>query len=158
VSPTNRDKKILVAIVPLMILLGYWFLLLSPKHQEAGKLGAELAKQEKKRDSLNAEVERLSSAKKSFASDYAAVVELGKAVPASVDMPSLIVQLDHASRGTDIQFDRIHAGQRVPASGSDSSGSGRSSSSGSTSSASSSSSSSSSSGSSAPASAARQSS
>jgi Tfp pilus assembly protein PilO len=115
VSISDRDRKILIAIVPLVILLGYWFLVLSPKRQEATKLGDDLAKQEQKRDELNAEVERLNSDRKSFASDYSTVVELGKAVPTTVDMPSLIVQLQKAASGTAIQFDRIHAGDRVPA-------------------------------------------
>jgi hypothetical protein len=124
VNVSERDRKIIIAIVPLLILLGYWFLLLSPKRQDVTRLGDDLAKQEQKRDELNAEVERLNHDKKSFASDYTTVVELGKAVPTTVDMPSLIVQLQKAASGTDIQFDRIHAGERVPATQPTSSGSG----------------------------------
>jgi hypothetical protein len=124
VSLTDRDKKLVLAIVPLVILLGYWFLLLAPKRQEATKLGDNVAKQEQKRDQLDAEVQQLTTARKSFASDYATVVRLGKAVPNTVDMPSLIVQLQKAASGTGINFDRIHAGPRVPAvqAGSSSSG------------------------------------
>jgi hypothetical protein len=124
VTLTDRDRKIVIAIVPLLILLGYWFLLLSPKRQDATRLGDDLAKQEQKRDELNAEVEKLNRDRKSFASDYSTVVELGKAVPTTVDMPSLIVQLQRAASGTSIQFDRIHADDRIPASGAGNSGSG----------------------------------
>ena len=38
-----------------------------------------------------------------FAADYAEIVRLGKAIPAGVDMPSLLVQLDRAAEGTDIR-------------------------------------------------------
>jgi hypothetical protein len=115
VSLGARDKKLLLAIVPVVVVFGYWFLLLAPKRQEATKLGGEVSKQQEKRDQLNAEVQRLTAAKKSFATDYATVVRLGKAIPNTVDMPSLIVQLQKASSGTGIHFDRIHAGPRVSA-------------------------------------------
>jgi hypothetical protein len=127
VSLSARDKKLLLAIVPVVVLFGYWFLLLAPKRQEGRTLAAEVSKQEQKRDELNAEVQRLNTARKSFSTDYATVVRLGKAIPNTVDMPSLIVQLQKAASGTGINFDRIHAGPRVsasqPASSSSSSGS-----------------------------------
>ena len=128
-SLSARDRKLLLAIVPVVVLLGYWFLVLAPKRQEASTLGSTLAKQEQKRTQAEAEVQRLTTARKSFASDYATVVRLGKAVPNSVDMPSLILQLQKAASGTGIAFNRIHAGERTSgsqeggASGSASSGS-----------------------------------
>ena len=39
-------------------------------------------------------------------------MRLGKAIPASVDMPSLIVQLDRAAEGTGIHFTKIATGER----------------------------------------------
>jgi hypothetical protein len=42
-------------------------------------------------------------------------VRLGKAIPATVDMPSLLVQLDAAAAGTGIHFTKISVGDRVPA-------------------------------------------
>ena len=41
-----RDRKILVAILPLAVILGFWFLVLAPKRQEAAQAGEELAKQQ----------------------------------------------------------------------------------------------------------------
>jgi type IV pilus assembly PilO-like protein len=115
VTLSARDKKLLLAIVPVVVLFGYWFLLLAPKRQEGRTLAAKVSKQEQKRDELNAEVQRLNTARKSFSTDYATVVRLGKAIPNTVDMPSLIVQLQKAASGTGINFDRIHAGPRVSA-------------------------------------------
>jgi Type II secretion system (T2SS), protein M len=112
---TDRDRKLLLFIVPAVVLVAYWFLLLSPVRQDASKLGDDLAKQEQTRDDLQAQVAQLGQARDDFAADYAAVVELGKAVPTSVDMPSLLVQLDRAAHGTGIDFERITAGQRQSA-------------------------------------------
>jgi Tfp pilus assembly protein PilO len=57
----------------------------------------------------------LAAAKRSFARDYATVIYLGKSIPSTVDMPSLLVQLDRAARGTGIKFTSIEAGDRTPA-------------------------------------------
>lgn len=115
---TPRDKKIAAVIVPLILLAAFWFLVLSPKQEEARKAGEDLAQAEVARDEAEAKVARARTAKGSFASDYAEVVRLGKAVPQTVDTPSLLVQLDAASRGTHLRFDSIAAGQRSGSSGS----------------------------------------
>ncbi len=112
----DRDKKILMAIVPLVVVLGFWFLVLAPKRAESGRLGEELTKIEAKRDTAVAEAGKLQGARNSYADDYATVVRLGKAVPASLDMPSLLVQLESAAKGTNIDFDSVKAGARTSAS------------------------------------------
>jgi hypothetical protein len=57
----------------------------------------------------------VSGAKQNFAADYTTVIRLGKAVPSTVDMPSLLMQLDRASRGTGIDFDKVSTGERSAA-------------------------------------------
>ena len=109
---TNRDRNILMAIVPLLIIVGYWFLLLSPQRKEAARTSDEVAKQEKRRDAAEGQLSQLRAAKNDFASDYTRLVRLGKAVPTSVDMPSLMVQLDASARGTGIKFTTIKTGER----------------------------------------------
>jgi hypothetical protein len=129
-SMTDRDRKILLLIVPAVILAAYWFLLMSPKRDEAATAGQELTAQEQRRDDAQARAASLSGARTDFAADYSELVRLGKAVPTSVDMPTVLVQLDDAARGTDIKFIRITAQEREAAAattaappGSDTSGS-----------------------------------
>lgn len=112
---SGRDRKLLFFIVPAILAAAYWFVILSPVRSEGSKLGDHLAKQEQHRDQLKAEVARLGQARNDFATDYAAIVELGKAVPTSVDMPSLLVQLTKASHGTGIDFQKITASPRLAA-------------------------------------------
>ena len=112
-SLTDRDKKIARLLIPLLVLVGYWFLLLAPKREEASKAADALAKQEERRDAARERADALASSKTSFAADYAELVRLGKAIPSSVDMPSLIVQLDSAARGTGIRFAKIATGERT---------------------------------------------
>jgi len=112
-SISDRDRKILLVLLPLAIIAAYWFLLLAPKREEATKIQDELTQVESARDTAVQAAAQLSRAKTSFASDYAAVIYLGKAAPTSLDMQSLMVQLDRSARGTGIQFTSIKAGQRT---------------------------------------------
>jgi len=112
---TARDRKIVIAIVPLLLIAVYWFLVLSPKRKEATKLGAQVTQAQQARDAAVSQANSLTQAKNSFAAQYAEMVRLGKAIPTQVDMPSLLVQLDAAARGTGIQFGDIKVGARVAA-------------------------------------------
>jgi Tfp pilus assembly protein PilO len=117
VSITDRDRKIILILVPIVAIVGYWFLLLAPKRQEASKVKDQLSQAEAVRDTAQQQASQLSGAKRSFAADYATVIRLGKSIPASVDMPSLLVQLDRASRGTGIKFTDVKAGTRTTSPG-----------------------------------------
>jgi len=110
-----RDKKIVIILVPVMLLAAYWFLVLGPKREEAGKLADTLAEAETRRDTAQDALRQAEATKSGYAEDYATVVRLGKAIPSDVDMPSLLVQLDQAAKGTNIRFAKIAAGARTAA-------------------------------------------
>jgi hypothetical protein len=114
-SLTDRDRKILLALIPLVLIVAYWFLLLAPKREQAGKIRDELSQAQAARDTAQQKASQLAGAKASFATDYATVIRIGKSIPTSVDMPSLLVQLDRAARGTGIKFTDIKTGERVGA-------------------------------------------
>ena len=109
---SERDRKILMLIVPLVVLAGYWFLILGPKRDEASAAADELAQQEARLDTAQRRPTQAKNAENAFQSDFTEVVRLGKAIPASVDMPSLIVQLERAAAGTGIRFTKIATGER----------------------------------------------
>jgi Tfp pilus assembly protein PilO len=115
VNLSERDRKIALALLPIIVLVAYWFLLLAPKRQEASTASQDLAKQEERRDAARSAAQASQGAKTDFAADYGEIVRLGKAIPSGVDMPSLMVQLDRAAEGTDIRFTRIATGERDPA-------------------------------------------
>jgi hypothetical protein len=115
VSLTDRDRKIVMLILPLLLIAVYWFLVLAPKRKEAKKLSAQATQAQQARDQAVATANSLQQAKANFPAEYAEMVRLGKAIPTQVDMPSLIVQLDAAAHGTGIQFGDIKVGARVAA-------------------------------------------
>jgi Tfp pilus assembly protein PilO len=110
---SDRDKKLLAALVPIVVIAAYWFLLLSPKREEATTASATLTEQQERLDAARAAAESASGAEQGFEASYAQIVRLGKAIPSTVDMPSLLVQLDAAAAGTGISFTKISAGERV---------------------------------------------
>ena len=113
-SITDRDKKILAVLTVIAALAGYWFLLLSPKRAEVTKVEGQVASQQQQLDAALAQVQAAETAQASFETDYAEMVRLGKAIPSTVDMPSLLVQLDEAADGARIDVEKITVGARVP--------------------------------------------
>jgi Tfp pilus assembly protein PilO len=114
VTLTDRDRKLLLGLVPIALLALYWFMLLAPKREEASAASTELTNQQERLDAARASLAAAQGAKQDFDASYAQVVRLGKAIPSTVDMPSLLVQLDAAAAGTGIRFTRIATGDRVP--------------------------------------------
>jgi hypothetical protein len=115
VSLTDRDRKLMLALIPVALLLAYWMLVLGPKRSDATAAKAELATQQQRLDTARANLQTAEGAKENFDASYAQVVKLGKAIPSTVDMPSLLVQLDAAAAGTGIRFTKIKTGPRVAA-------------------------------------------
>ena len=105
-SLSERDRKLLMIIVPLVVLAAYWFLILGPKRDEASQAADQLTQQEARLATAEQTADSAKNAENAFQSDFTEVVRLGKAIPASVDMPSLLVQLERAAAGTGIRFTR----------------------------------------------------
>jgi type IV pilus assembly PilO-like protein len=114
-SLTDRDRKIAILLVPVILIAAYWFLVLSPKRKEATKLSGQVAQAQQARDAAVSTANSLEQAKAAFSAQYAQMVRLGKAIPTQVDMPSLLVQLQSAAHGTGIQFADVKVGARVAA-------------------------------------------
>ena len=114
-SLTDRDKKIMMLLIPVVVLLGYWFLVLGPQRSEVSKLDGQLTQAEGDRDDAVNNATQLENSRTNYAKDYSTVVRLGKAIPSTLDMPSLLVQLETAAKGAKIDFDSITVGDRVTA-------------------------------------------
>src|SRR3954447_22176136 len=112
---SDRDRRIIMIIVPIVLLIAYYFLILAPKRDDLKTARDEQHSAEAARDQAVAQAAQLEKARQTFAADYAAVVRLGKAIPDTIDSPSLLVQLDRASHGTHIDFNSVTFGERAAA-------------------------------------------
>ena len=101
---TARDRIIIGVVVFAAALAAYWFLVLAPAREEAGRLAGQIAEQEKRRDSAQAAMAQGRSAQVRYAGDYATVARLGKAVPVDDDVPSLIYEIESAADRSRVDF------------------------------------------------------
>ena len=106
---TTRDRNILVVIGGLAVLAAFWFLAIKPKRAEVQTLTGQIATQQSRLATAQATVSSGLAAKAAYPKDYAAVAQLGKALPADDDLPSLLYQLDAESHGKHIALRVDHA-------------------------------------------------
>src|ERR1044072_4720292 len=116
-NPTNRLILAIAAIVVLAV--AFWMLLLSPKRDEAKKLGVEVEQVESSLAQHEAEIAAGEEAREEFPEEYQRLVVLGKAVPADDDPASLLVQLNriagHAEGSfRDIKLSSSGGGEEAP--------------------------------------------
>jgi Tfp pilus assembly protein PilO len=121
---TARDRTLLMVVAALAAVAAFWFLALKPKRAEIGTLNAQIATQTQRLQTAQQTVAAGLAAKADYPRNYATVTELGKALPADDDLPSLLYQIDAASHGTHIDFESIKRAAAGADAGSSSSSSG----------------------------------
>jgi len=112
---TARLSIVLGIAVTVGVLVAMWMLAVAPKRQDAADLGDRLAQAELRLVDANARAATAQSARATYARDYATVARLGKAVPVSTDVPSLVFQLETAARKAKVDFRAVSAPDVVPA-------------------------------------------
>jgi hypothetical protein len=101
---TTRDRLVIVGVLLMAALAGFWFLGLAPKRKEAADLQAQIATQTQQLTTAQARAADARQAKARYNDDYAAVAKLGKAVPKSDALPSLVYQLQSVAHSARIDF------------------------------------------------------
>jgi Tfp pilus assembly protein PilO len=104
---TTRDRTVLIAIVVAAVLGAAWMLLVSPERKQASQLSAQVSEAQAQLTSAEGNVSSARAAQSQYAAAYASVVSLGKAVPPSQEVPSLIDQLSVASNQKNVDFTSI---------------------------------------------------
>jgi hypothetical protein len=101
---TTRDRLVIVGVLLAAALAGFWFLGLAPKRKAAADLQAQIATQTQQLTTAQAQAASARQAKARYNGDYAAVAKLGKAVPKSDALPSLVYQLQSVAHSARIDF------------------------------------------------------
>jgi Tfp pilus assembly protein PilO len=115
---TTRDRLIIVAVFLAAALGGFWFLALAPKHKEAAALQVQTDAATRKLAEAQQLAAQARKAKAGYQDDYAEVATLGKAVPQSDALPSLLYQLQSAAHSARVDFRSLNvsgAGAPAPA-------------------------------------------
>jgi hypothetical protein len=106
-AQSGSSQLIVAMLVIAALAIAFWVLLLSPKREEASKLGAKIDSAESSLAQHQAEVAEGERARDEFPVAYQRLVVLGKAVPANDDVASLLVQLNRLARGAESSFRNI---------------------------------------------------
>ena len=104
---TGRDRMVLIGVLVLVALGAAWMLAVSPERKQANQLNAEVSAAQTQLASAEGKVASARAAQSQYAAAYTAVVNLGKAVPPTQEVPALIDQLAQASNEKSVDFASI---------------------------------------------------
>jgi Tfp pilus assembly protein PilO len=104
---TARDRIVIVVVLVAAALAGSWFVVLAPKRKEAAELRSQIDVATKTLVQAQQSADQAKQAKDRYQDDYATVATLGKAVPRSDALPSLLYQLQAASHNARIDFNTL---------------------------------------------------
>jgi Tfp pilus assembly protein PilO len=107
---TGRDRMVIIAIGVLLVLGACWMLVVSPERKQAATLDTQVGTANAQLASAEGQVASARTAQAKYAAAYASIVSLGKAVPASPEVPSLIYQIAQASNQKNVEFSSITTG------------------------------------------------
>ena len=83
----GTDRIVLFSLAMVGLLAAFYFMILSPKRQEASKLGDEVTQLQASIDQQNQVAQFAEQARQDFPRYYGRLVVLGKAVPPSRPTP-----------------------------------------------------------------------
>jgi len=124
---TARDRLVIIVVGVVLTLIVGWMAFVSPEQKKAGKVQKEVDSASSQLTTAESQLNDARSAQQRYASAYASIVRLGKAVPPGREVPSLIYQLSQASEQRHVEFASIVNGASSGSGGGSSSGSGSSS-------------------------------
>ncbi len=106
----ERDRLILIVGVVVAVLIVTWMFWVSPERKAAASVEQQVSAAQSTLSTAQSQLATAQANKDKYGSAYAALVSVGKAVPANPDVPSLIYQLDQASNLRDVEFTSISVG------------------------------------------------
>jgi hypothetical protein len=116
---TGRDRTVILVVGVLAAIVGGWLVFIQPKRDEAGRLGRQIAAEQRVLAGQQAAVAAGQIARRRYSAYYAELARLGEAVPSDDEVPSLIVQVQSAARAAGIDFRSLQlasgAGSATPA-------------------------------------------
>jgi Tfp pilus assembly protein PilO len=109
-------RPIIAILLVVAAAIAFWTLALAPKRSEADKLDAQIESLSGSVESARSELALAENARHTFPTAYHQLVELGQAVPASDETPSLLIELQTLAQESGVAFESIQLnGEGEPA-------------------------------------------
>jgi Tfp pilus assembly protein PilO len=103
----SSARPIVAILLVVVAAIAFWTMALSPKRDEAQKLDAQIETLNTSVASARSELAQATAARRTFPTAYHQLVELGQAVPATDETPSLLIELEALAATSDIAFETI---------------------------------------------------
>ena len=104
---SSSIRTIVAAVLVAAAAIAFWTLALSPARKEDDKLNSQVETLQSSVDAGHGELARATAAKHSFPTAYHQLVEMGQAVPATDETPSLLVELETLAGDSEVEFESI---------------------------------------------------
>jgi hypothetical protein len=110
VSARGKEVYIITAVVAAVLIVAWYFLLFSPKRSEISDLNNQIQAAQTSLTTAQSEVAQLEKAQKTAPQTRAEIVRLGKMLPGSEGIPSVIVEVTRTASDSGITVDTITPG------------------------------------------------
>jgi Tfp pilus assembly protein PilO len=100
-------RPIVAILVVAAAAIAFWSLALSPKREEADKLDTQVEQLSISVEAARGELAQATAARHAFPTAYHQLVELGQAVPATDETPSLLIELQSLASRSGVSFEDI---------------------------------------------------
>lgn len=104
---TARDRLVLMGVIAFAFVGVVYLMLVSPERKKASQAAASVVAAEAQLASAHSELVTARAARAKYAASYGTIVHLGKAVPTTQEVPSLIYELAQASKKKSVEFASI---------------------------------------------------
>ncbi len=111
---TTRDRLVVCVLVAAAALAAMWLGVVSPKRNEAAKLGSAVAAEQVQLASAQSQLAQGVAAEGSYKQNLHVVKALYKAVPSTSGVPKLLVALDKTSHHKRVDFQVINVAAAAP--------------------------------------------
>lgn len=110
----GREVYIIAGVVAVVLVVAWYFLLLSPMRSKVNDLNSQIQAQQTALSTAQQEVARLESYKKTAPQSRAEIVRLGKMLPQSEGIPSMIIELTNTAAASGVDLVSISRGTTTP--------------------------------------------
>lgn len=107
---TARDRLVVMIVAAIAILGAAYLLVVSPERKEASTVAGEVSSASSRLAGAESKLAEARQAQARYADAYASIVSLGKAVPTTEEVPSLMYALAQATHQKKIDFSSIVSG------------------------------------------------
>jgi type IV pilus assembly protein PilO len=106
----GKEIYIITAVVAVVLVVAWYFLLFSPKQRELSDLDQQVQSAQSELTAAQAQVVQLESYKKTAPQSRAEIVRLGKMLPAAEGVPGLIIELTKTAEASGVDVASIVRG------------------------------------------------